>query len=239
MSKRDEMKEKRRRQEQRNRLMIIGAVGILAIVVAGVLILQNLPDNTPVGVIVTVAPNPRPQANGLSMGDPKAPVKIEEFADFQCPTCKLFYESFEPEIVSKYIATGKVFFSYRPFSFIDDFPGATGSESKNAAAAAYCANDQGKFWEYHDILLSNQNGENQGAFSNKRLIAFASSIGLDSAKFTACVTSKKYAQAVLNDNTYSEAKGVSETPSFIVNGKLVILTDLTATIDAALIATGK
>ena len=105
----------------------------------------------------------RPQAQGLSMGDPNAPVKVEEYGDFQCPACRIFHESQEGQLIEKYIKTGLVYFTYTPFSFIGD-------ESVKAAEAAYCAADQGKFWEYHDMLYANQTAENKGDFADSRLM---------------------------------------------------------------------
>jgi protein-disulfide isomerase len=88
-----------------------------------------------------------------------APVVLVEFSDFQCPYCKKFTDEIEPAIMRDFVSTGKVLFKYVPYSFLDD--NSPGRESKNAAEAAYCAGDQGKFWEYHDMLFTNQGGENQ------------------------------------------------------------------------------
>jgi protein-disulfide isomerase len=239
MSKREYMREKRRRQEQRKRFWVIFSVGLVAIVIAAVIIFSNQPKSPSVGTINTAVPFTRPQTSSLSMGDPNAPVKVEEFADFQCPTCKLFATDYEPQIVSQYIATGKVYFSFRPMSFIDNYAKPAGSESKNAAAAAYCANDQGKFWEYHDILFANWTGENVGSYSIERLKAFAQAIGLDTTQFNSCITSKKYANQVTQDAVYSNSMGVSQTPSFIVNGKLVTGKDILTALEEAVAAAGK
>jgi protein-disulfide isomerase len=238
MSKREELRAKRR-QQQRLRLIIIITIAVLAITAAIIIIVTSNPNSVPIAPVTPVAANPRPQANGLSMGDPNAPVKVVEYADFQCPSCRLFFETSEAAIEANYVATGKVYYTFHPFSFIDEFPGATGNESKNAAEAAYCANDQKKFWEYHDILFTNQGSENSGSFSDRRLTAFADSIGLDMVKFNACYKSHKYQQQVIDDENTSNQAGVSETPSFIVNGVLVLPTALTTTIDADLTAAGK
>lgn len=229
MSKRDELRKKRRQQEQRQRFILIGVVALIAIGVVAVLVIPNF---TPVGAVVTVTPNPRPQAQGLSMGNPNAPVKVVEYADFQCPYCKEYAQQLEPQIDKNYVETGKVYFTYVPYSFI-------GPESFAAAEAAYCANDQGKFWEYHDILFANQQSENSGAFSNKRLIAFASAIGLDTSKFQSCLNSQKYKDQVNQDIVKGNQAGVSATPSFVVNGKLVGMDQLEATIQQDLASAAK
>ena len=91
-------------------------------------------------------------------GDPDAPVTMIEFGDFQCPFCGRFYVQTESQIDEAYIQSGKVRFGYFNFAFL-------GPESTWAAEAAECASDQDKYWEYHDVLFSNQSGENQGAFN--------------------------------------------------------------------------
>jgi protein-disulfide isomerase len=241
MSKREELRAKRRQKQQRQRIIIIIVIAVLVIVTAGIIIISSNPAivSGPVAPVTPVAANPRPQANGLSMGDPNAPIKVVEYADFQCPGCKKFFENNEPIIVTNYVATGKVFYTYFPFSFIDEIPGAKGNESKHAAEAAYCASEQNKFWEYHDILFTNQGAENSGNFNDQRLSAFAVSLGLDMTKFNACYKSGKYQQKVLDDEIASNQAGINETPSFIVNGVLTPSDKLIETIDADLKAAGK
>ncbi len=227
---RTKWKEGRRRSQNRQRFLWIGVISIIAIAIAGVLIGLS---NRPVGEIRDAKPLDRPQVDRNSMGDPNAPVKVEEFSDFQCPYCRLYFEEEEPTIVENYVKTGKVFFTYTPFSFID---GADpNGESKTAAQAAYCAADQGKFWEYHDLLFANQNGENIGDFTNKRLLAFADKLGLDNAAFKTCFNGGKYQQQVLDDLARGKSLGVTATPTFVVNGTLVQgYTGLAQAIDAAL-----
>ncbi len=212
MSKRQEMREKRRQQEKMQRYILIVLVVIGALLVAAALIYPSL---KPVGDIATVEANPRPQAKFNGMGDPNAPVKIIEFSDFQCPYCKRFSDETEKQIVDTYVATGKVYFEYRSFGeFI-------GVESRRAAEAAYCAGDQNKFWEMHDIIFANQNGENKGAFIDRRLQAFAEKVGVDMVTFNDCFTSGKYSKLVDQDGAAGQQAGVQATPSFTVNGQLV------------------
>jgi protein-disulfide isomerase len=235
LSKRDQLRAKRRREQQMRRGFIIAGISILVIIVAVVIIQSSYHPSAPVAAISTAIPFTRPQANGLSEGNPNAPVKVEEYADFQCPGCKQFYTYDEVNFVATYVTTGKVYLTFVPDSFLDEQPGATGRESKNAAEAAYCAGDQNKFWEYHDILYTNQGAnENSGAFSDQRLKAFAVTIGLDTTKFNTCYDNHTYRQQVLNDEAKTNQIGVASTPSFTVNGKLVVGTDLLTTVDAAL-----
>jgi protein-disulfide isomerase len=230
--KRGQLKEKRRKARNRRRTLFVGLCFILALVIAGVLIYPSLAPER----VVKITPITRPNEQGLSIGDPNAPVKVVELADFQCPGCKLFSDEYESAFVSEYVETGKVYFTYRTFSFLDkrDTRDHPLKESHAAAEAAYCASDQGKFWEYHDLLYANQTGENIGDFTDRRLTAFAQVLGLDMNKFGDCYTSGKYKQKVIDDYTVSLSDNLEQTPSFLVNGKLVILKDLNKTIDSAL-----
>ena len=149
-----------------------------------------------------------------SLGKASAPVTVVEFADFQCPYCgKLFQDSL-PSLKKDYIDTGKVKFYYNDFAFL-------GAESIQAASAAKCADDQGKFWEYHDYLYSHQDGENRGAFSDDNLKKFAGAVGLDQKKFDSCLDTNKYEQEVKDETARAKTYGVGSTPSTFVNGELV------------------
>jgi len=232
MSKRELLRERRRKEERRRRGLMIGGIILLAVIVVGVLILSSPKPEKVTLITPAVVPNPQ----GLSMGDPNAPIKVLEFADFQCPGCMLFATQEEASFVSKYVATGKVYFTYLPFSFLDqrDTRNPPLKESHAAAEAASCAGDQNKFWEYHDILFANQTGENIGDFTDKRLTAFAQALGLNMSQFNACYTSGKYRQTIINDYVEGTKYSVAQTPSFLVNGVLVIGSDLDTTIDAQL-----
>ena len=96
------------------------------------------------------------------MGKSDAPVTVIEFADFQCPFCERFYKDAEKGIIENYVKSGKVKFVFRNYAFL-------GPESNIAAEGAYCANEQGKFWEYHNFLFDNQGPENSGTFSKENL----------------------------------------------------------------------
>jgi len=220
-SNRDELKARRQREE-RQKLIPILLIAVAAIVVVVILISSNLTPKTVAS---------RPQASGLAMGDPNAPVKVEEFADFQCPACGIFSTDLEPQIVKDYVTPGKVYFKFTQFSFI-------GPESNTAAEAAYCASDQGKFWEFQDTLYHNQKGENKGWFSNARMITFATNIELNVDDFKKCLEGGKYKQAVLDDVEYGKKNRIDRTPSFLVNGKLVYADTLDAAIKTALAAKG-
>jgi len=109
-----------------------------------------------------------------------------------------------------------------------------GQESIDAAEAAYCANDQSKFWEYRDYLFGNQTGENTGDFSQAHLLDFAKKLNLDVTTFKECLTSGKYAQKVTDANSYATQQGVNSTPSFLVNGKVYSADQVQQAIETAL-----
>ena len=214
LSKRQQRREQKRREETRSRFITIGLIVLGAIFVAFVFIYPNL---KPIGNIVTPTFIARPNVKANTAGDPNAPIKIEEFSDFQCPYCRNFFEQTEAQVMDTYVATGKVYFMYRSFG---EFIGA---ESRDAAEAAYCAGDQNKFWDMHDYLFTNQTAENSGDFSARRLTAFAQALNLDMSTFNSCLSGGKYSSQVDKDGTDGVAAGVKATPSFVmaytVNGQ--------------------
>ncbi len=236
-SKRQVVREQRRKRQQQQRILTILIVTAVALVVVGLLVAPTIRNAlTPVGEIVTITPNPRPMADDNAMGDPNAPVEVVEFSDYQCPFCAQFAEETEPLIVKDYVETGKVYFVYRSFgNFI-------GAESTAAAEAAYCAGEQNKYWEYHDILFANHTGENVGDYLDKRLTAFAESLGLNMGEFEQCMRSNKFADRIEQDRVDGTQAGVQGTPGFLINGKLIKgalpYSDFQVEIEAALAATG-
>jgi protein-disulfide isomerase len=240
-SKRQQIREKRRRERQRGRLMSIGLIVIGAVILAGLFIYPNL---KPVE-FVAITPKAYPLADMNTMGDPDAPVKLEVWEDFQCPACKNFSSDTEPLLIENYIATGEVYYVFHHYPFIDD--GATGKESDQAANASMCAAEQGQFWNYKALLFANWDGENIGSFTDRRLIAFAESLGLDMGQFRRCFNENTYQDQIEQDYNDGLALGVRSTPSIFVDGVLVEYPDnprlvptyenIAAAIEAALAAT--
>ncbi len=149
------------------------------------------------------------------LGDKNAKVTIVEFADFQCPFCEQWFTNVEGDLIKDYVNTGKVKFAFRNYAFL-------GQESTWAAEAAYCANDQGKFWDYHDYLYKHQGQENSGAFSKANLEQFASDLGLNTSQFNSCLDGDKYAAQVASDVKDGQAAGVNGTPTSFVDGQSVV-----------------
>ncbi len=225
-SKRQERRERIAQQEKRNRLVVIGLIAVAALFVVLVVAVPAIrqatqPPTTPAPV-VAVDPGTHPNAKDNSMGDPNAPITIEEFSDFQCPYCEQFHQNTEPLLRQYYIDTGKVHFIYRTMgNFVSDNVarngGSPSTESQDAALAAYCAGDQNKFWEMHAALFGNVVGENAGSFTPERLKLIAEKVGLNMDQFNNCYDSGKYRSRVQQDGKDGQAAGVTGTPSFLVS----------------------
>lgn len=153
------------------------------------------------------------------LGNPKAKVTLVEFSDFQCPFCRLFWGGVYQQIKKEYIDTGKARLVYR------DYPLSFHTGAQPAAEAAECADDQGKFWEFHDKLFEEQakKGEGTVQFSVNDLKKWAGQLsGLDMAKWNECFNSNKYTAEVKKDFEDGSAYGVSGTPTLFINGKPIV-----------------
>ena len=220
---------RRRAAEQRRISPVVwlsGAALVLALLVVGVLFVAN--QHPPRAQIVPPdSPSPAALADGKTLGSRGAPVTVDLWADFQCPFCGQFTEQTEPQLVTTYIATGKAKLVFHDFAFI-------GQESTDAAVAATCAEQQGKFWPYHDYLYANQGfTENSGAFAPARLLQIAAAVGLDQATFSTCTANPATATAVQQEHQQGQGAGVQGTPTIFVNGKPLTGYDL-ATVSAAI-----
>jgi protein-disulfide isomerase len=143
-------------------------------------------------------------------GNHSAPVTIVEFGDFQCHFCGRFAKQTEPLLNSTYLQTGKVNLAFKHFV-------THGPDSFNAAVATQCAHEQGKFWNFYEVLYNNQGEENSGWVNVENLKRFASGIsGLDAQKFDTCLDTQKYKSLVENDTNFAIASGFQGTPTFII-----------------------
>ena len=218
VSKRQERRERMQREQQRKRLMLIGLITLGVALVVFAVVWQPL---STVGEIITVTPADLPDADGLSVGDPNAPVTIDVFEDFQCPACKSFTENTESLVIQNLVASGQARYVFHNYPFLDGNGAGSIGASDQAANASMCANEQDKFWEMHTALYVNWSGENQGAFNNRRLQAIAESIGLDMDSFNSCFSSNKYESEIQADFELGQDMGVSGTPTVFVNGNRV------------------
>lgn len=169
------------------------------------------------------------------LGNPNAKVTIVEWADFQCPFCERFFTDDEQQLKKDYVDTGKVKYAFRDFAFLGQpTTDPAGDESTNAANAARCANEQGKFWEFHDYLYNHQGQEDGGTFSKDNLKKFAADLGLNTDQFNQCVDSDKYVNDVKADMSAGKTAGVSGTPTVYINGQQFVGAQPYATIKAAI-----
>lgn len=143
------------------------------------------------------------------IGDESAPVSIVEFGDYQCPFCKRFFDQTEPEIKKGYIDTGKAKFYFLDFV-------VNGVDSLTLAEGAWCAEEQGKYYQYHDYVYSNQGKEHSGWGTPENVKTFAIDLGLDVEEFSLCLDSKKYESRVQQLTALATNLGSTGTPTAFI-----------------------
>jgi len=203
----------------KSKLILPGAIVLAALMISGTLIMTRSsegvtdPNATPKPKKVEVSIDDDPM-----LGNVKAKVTIVEFSDYQCPFCRSFWSDTLPQIKKDYIDTGKARLVYRDFP-LGFHPGAI-----PAAQAANCANEQGKYWEMHDKIFSEQakKGTATIQFSNSELKLWAKQLGLKTPEFNSCFDSNKYSEEIAKDTTDGTAAGVTGTPTFYINGVEIV-----------------
>ncbi len=143
------------------------------------------------------------------MGNANAKITILEWGDYQCTFCYKFHQDTLNTIQQDFVETGKVKLVFK------DFP-LNGPDSFLAAEASYCANDQEKYWQYHDELYKNWQGERTGWITSESLNNFASTVDLDLDKFNECLDEHKYKNKVSLIYEFGKEIGVDATPSFLI-----------------------
>jgi len=146
------------------------------------------------------------------LGASDAKITIIEFGDYQCPKCDQWFLNVKPDIESEYISKNVVNLYYVDFPFL-------GSDSELASAATYCADEQGKYWEYHSALYKNQGGIQSGWANSDALKKFASDVDLDTEKFNKCLDSGQYSDRVKQNKQVGTSSGVAGTPTFLLVGQ--------------------
>jgi protein-disulfide isomerase len=157
------------------------------------------------------------QAEGYQLGNPKAPVQILQFADFECPACGQFATVTEPDVRKRIVGAGTA--SYTFF----DFPLPQHKNSMAASNAAACAADQGKFWEMHDRLFLGQPEWASEAVSNPRKVfsRYATEIGLNVDAWEACYDERRHESRILANKAEGERRHVQSTPTFVIGRKQI------------------
>lgn len=187
---------------------------------------NDVAKTNPATAPVAVHTKPAVSADDPSIGSPNAPVTIITFSDPSCPFCGAAFGGNEevmsylrsrdktwepsiPNIMKDYVATGKVRLVYKYF------PGHGSGEP--AMKTLLCANEQGKFWELHDLIEKNQADVENAV----KITGYAKSVGVDETKLSSCVASKKYDAKIQSDTAEGAAAGVEGTPAFFVNDTYV------------------
>ena len=181
--------------------------------------IENLKPSTSSPQPAQAAQPNQPQIFAISLdddpfkGDPNAPVTMVEFSDFQCPFCSRFYQQTLPQLEENYINTGKLKFVYRDLPIDSIHPNA-----RPTHIAAECADEQGKFWEYHDILFENQGQWNRLASEDleNSLKQYAQDLSLDVPSFETCLSSDEIADEVNKDAIEAGSYGTTGTPTFFI-----------------------
>ncbi|MGB3713806.1 MAG: thioredoxin domain-containing protein [Candidatus Promineifilaceae bacterium] len=165
-------------------------------------------------------------------GDPAAPVLMQEFSDFQCPFCARFYNQTLPSLEDNEIADGEAVLVYYDFPLVNSHPQAAA-----AANAARCAGEQGaaNYWSMHDALF-----QNPGEWSNQNyddtFMRYAENIGLELASYNSCLADYRYESEIDSDLSMGSALGITGTPTFVVNGELLVGAQPLTVFNAAILA---
>ena len=145
-----------------------------------------------------------------ALGSENAPVTIVEFGDYQCEACYHWFHNTRDTLIDNYIETGKAKLVFVDLPFL-------GRDSAKAAQASYCAEDQGKYWEYHTMLYTFQDGQPDSGWADRdRLNSFAFSLDMNMDEFNDCMDSSKYAKRVKANYDEAVKNGVQQTPTFII-----------------------
>lgn len=198
--------------------LLFGAVAVIGVGVVGYNVSSGM-FGSAVSAPVEVAGLENPEtlvamARGVTKGDPDAPITIVEFGDFQCPSCASFAQTYKPQVELGFIESGQAKFVFYDFPLTSIHPNAF-----LAARAARCAEDQDKFWEYHDELFRQQARWSSLPSPANAFEDYAETVGLDTGEFASCLNSDRHADLVTANMRLGEVMRISGTPSILVNVK--------------------
>ncbi len=219
-------------------LTVAGTAGVVALVMAlGPSLVSSGSAAPTVTVTRTVGPNESTENGGtatgsgsraedvdvarrtdvdpLALGAADAPVVMVEYSDFSCPYCASFAAKTEPELVKKYVTSGVLRIEWRDFPYLTDQSGV-------AAIVARAAARQGKFWPVHDALFTQMHSAGFGKLDKDVINGIVTAAGLDQDRFMTDFTATKTADAVSSDLDEGQRIGVNGTPTFVINGRLVV-----------------
>ncbi|MCP4415886.1 MAG: thioredoxin domain-containing protein [Chloroflexi bacterium] len=213
-SKRQMRQEAKVKQARQKRLRIGGVVFLALVIIVAIIFLQRGNTAEADALVAETEPN--------ILGITDTPVKIVEFSDFGCPSCRAWHNSGMLEQLQADFGD-QISFEFRHFPVIT-------AQSPKAAEAAQCAAAQGAFWQYHDYVYEETP---QAALSVNQLKSYATAVGLDQASFDNCLDSDKYESYVRRDWQAALDVGARGTPTFLINGQQASPTyqSMTATIN--------
>ncbi|MGV9573009.1 DsbA family protein [Streptomyces nigra] len=215
-------REKQKAADRRRRTLIVGASVVCVLGLAAVIgvVAANAGKDSGNDAGPVVGPSGAQGKDGLAIpvGEASAPSTLTVWEDFRCPACKSFEDAYRSTIHGL-TDSGKLKVEYHLATIIDGNMGGTGS--RNAANAAACAQDAGKFVDYHDVLYRNQPPEIDDAFGeNSKLLELARKVeGLDTPTFRTCVEDGTHNGWVEKSNDAFKSGGFSGTPTVLLNGK--------------------
>jgi protein-disulfide isomerase len=195
-----------RRSKRRRSVYVLAAMVLAAVAIGGAyLAFQGAGSGQARVFPLAVSPqNP-------VLGSTAAKFTIFEFGDFQCPSCDYWFKTQGQSVIQNLVNTGEAKMVWRDFIIYD-------SDSRLAASAAYAAGEQGKFWEFHDLLYSNQGTANSGWVTQQLMVNFAQRLGLNVPEFTQSMNSGKYNSLIDSNFQAGVQVGIQGTPTFFVVG---------------------
>lgn len=209
------------KNQNKNIYLVAGSILLAAVFIAGAIIYTKLPQSYKESDTArNTAPSVTQERQGTGqkpsvdinnwpfLGSNNAKVVVVEYADYACPFCGRFWQETLPQLKKDYIDTGKVKFVYKDFIVVG---------GDMAAEAAHCAAEQGKFWEYHDLLYARQM-QDRVNWSNPDIHrGYAKELGLNEDALIECFESRKYQEKVLKSSQEAQQNGAQGTPYFLIN----------------------
>lgn len=220
MSKRQFIEERRKKNQRQRTLMLTLMIGGLLIVTGAITaaFISSSRVNISLNDIVQPDIDLPILVDRNALGDPNAPVVIEEYSDFGCSHCAEFALGTKKLIEQEYIESGQVYLVFHSVG------GLLGSPATlQAAEGAYCAADQNTFWPFHDMIFANQVilFQNRNVDISRTLVQFAEILEMDPDQFETCLTERKYKELAVQDEIGAAQQGIDGTPTFIVNGVML------------------
>lgn len=214
-----EARQRRQKEQQKNQQrVIIAVIVVIAVLVGALLFVSNQPAEIFIPDDLTERYDGLQRSTSVEgyprLGDPDAPVTVEEYSSFSCPGCEAFHSASVSPIIDR-VRTGQVLFTYIPLD-TGSIPNAQG-----AATTALCAGQQGQFWEMHDLLFDWHTRYVNTAFSQTRLLTGVGALGMNTDSFNSCFFSQSIADTLAN----AQNEGVASTPTVDVNGVTVVSQD--------------